>query len=114
MYKGGCIIPGIHTAFDSLSKLTAQLPKVGFSHSSKLPAKNTIQALEAGAFYGYRGMIREILEEIEKNLSWSQRPLRIATGGIVDKLAFNEDLFDVLDRELTLRGLWHLHLLNEN
>lgn len=113
-YVGGVIVPGMNTAFDSLARNTAKLPQVGLRKHPTVLGKDTRSSLEAGAYYGYRGMVKEILEELESEIDWPDKPKRIATGGVVDSLGFNEYLFDILDRELTLKGLAKLYELNKN
>lgn len=108
-YRGGLIAPGIHSSLTALFQKTAVLPEISFRHHDSALGKNTVESIEAGAYFGYRGLLREIITELKRHPLARGRDLTvIATGGISDNLGFGEELFDVIDRNLTLKGLYAL------
>lgn len=112
-YLGGIIGPGLKLSMEALSRNTAQLPPIEFSRPESVIGFSTVEALQSGFFYGWVGLIREILNQIRKENP--DRDYRVyATGGLSGMIHQNEKgLFDVVDVSLTLRGLkaiyHHLH-----
>jgi len=102
-YVGGIIVPGIATMTTYLHEKTAQLPAIDIRDVSSVIGKNTEDAIRIGAVYGYKGLIREILQEIKKELGYQDLPI-VATGGYADLIATK--LTDIqIDNNLTLKGL---------
>lgn len=67
--------------------------------------RSTAEAMRAGAIYGYRGLVSEILRQLLKEIpSEFQTPL-IATGGDAKLIAGNTALFSAVSPTLTLEGL---------
>lgn len=114
VYKGGIILPGVYTAMDSLTKKTSQLPQVQFSVQKNILAQTTQQAMEKGMFFGCRAMIKELVSQFcqQATLQGACPAKVIATGGMVEQLGFSHEFFDVVDTNLTLRGLYQLYMLN--
>ncbi|NIP98749.1 MAG: type III pantothenate kinase, partial [Akkermansiaceae bacterium] len=59
-YLGGVIAPGLASMTHYLHRRTALLPEIDLAEPRSAIGKSTIEAMRAGAVYGYRGMIREI------------------------------------------------------
>jgi type III pantothenate kinase len=102
-FHGGAIAPGGQLMLDSLNKRTAQLPEVEFDRPVECIGHNTIEAMRAGAFYGIRGMVRELVERFADEAG--SFPLVVATGGDGDLLFRDFDLVDRVVPDLTLMGL---------
>ena len=97
------IVPGIKTAIKSLFTNTSKLPEVALKIPESAIGKNTIQAIQAGIFYGYSSLIKGMLETISQEAKLEFKI--IATGGLSAVLTPLEKDFDVIDRNLTLEGL---------
>jgi len=97
------IVPGIKTAVKSLFSNTSKLPEVALKVPESAIGKNTIQAIQAGIFYGYSSLIKGMIETIseEAKLEFTI----IATGGLSGILTPLEKVFDEVDKNLTLEGL---------
>jgi len=67
-YVGGVLAPGLEAMTDYLHQRTALLPKISLLEPPSAIGKSTKHAMLAGAVYGYRGMVRQILQEIGKEL----------------------------------------------
>lgn len=108
VYRGGVIAPGIHSSLGALFSKTAKLPEITFRQKESVLGKSTVESIESGAYFGWRGLIKEILSELRNCEDAKRAPeLKvIATGGIAENLGFSHELFDVVDRNLTLKGLY--------
>ena len=101
-FLGGVIAPGLAALHGSLPARTAQLPLVKLRAPSRVLGRTTRQALLAGAVYGYRGVIREILTALRAELGSARL---VATGGDVHLLDGLTTEKDLVSPELTLEGL---------
>ena len=102
-YLGGAISPGLGIALEALIDKTARLPRVETAVPPTVIGKNTVHSIQAGIAYGYRGLVREIVERMKTELGSGTKI--VATGG--HSLALNEEdgIFDLINPDLTLLGL---------
>jgi len=113
-YYGGVIAPGFHSALKSLSQNTAKLPEIRFQSKTDVLGKSTVESIEAGSYFGWKGLIKEILFELKNHKIVKQNKIKvIATGGISDSLGFAHSIFDVIDKNLTLKGLLKYYELTQ-
>jgi type III pantothenate kinase len=104
-YVGGAIFPGIKISMDALFFHAAKLPRVELTRPPRTIGRNTINSLQAGAFYGYVGAVTNIVNTMSAELS-RERPVSvIATGGMARLIGAQTNLFAAIDRTLTLDGL---------
>jgi type III pantothenate kinase len=104
-YIGGVIAPGLEAMTDYLHQRTALLPKLRLIEPPDAIGKSTTHAMLAGAVYGYRGLIREILLQIHKSLGARRPPLVIATGGYAELISGGLPEISKVHPTLTLEGL---------
>ena len=102
-YEGGLISPGLYISINALAEKTSKLPFVDVHKPSKVVATNTVEAIQSGVFYGYIGLVKEIISRI-KNEKKSE-PLVVATGGISNLISKEILEIDVIEPNLTLEGL---------
>ncbi|MBP6397513.1 MAG: type III pantothenate kinase [Saprospiraceae bacterium] len=100
---GVTIVPGIKTAFGSLSDHTAQLPQVNLSRPTSAIGQNTTHAIQAGILIGYEGLVSHLLTKIQDELP--ETYLTIATGGLSEALENITANFDHIDKNLTIEGI---------
>jgi len=112
-YVGGVIAPGLEAMTDYLHQRTALLPKITLLEPPSAIGKSTKHAMLAGAVYGYRGLVRQILTEIGKDLGIPLNLPVVATGGYADLIAAGLPEIKVLSPNLTLEGLRIIGGLNE-
>ena len=109
-YLGGAISPGIGVSAESLYKATSQLKRIELIAPKTAIGKTTTHAIQSGLILGYseliKGMIKRFKEELDNNAKI------IATGGLADIISKEENLFDIIDHDLTLKGLQILYKLN--
>jgi type III pantothenate kinase len=110
-YIGGIICPGLPLMFDYLAEKTALLPHVKPVKTKAVVGRNTTQAMQIGARLGYRGMVREVLQSLEKELS-SKKLSICCTGGYADWIFKDWDVEATIDPNLTLKGLGIIGELN--
>jgi len=109
-YVGGIICPGLPLMFDYLSEKTALLPHIQPVKTSRVIGKSTAAAMRIGARLGYRGMVREILGDLKKELG---RGMKVcATGGFAKWVLSDFDGSISIDPNLTLKGLGRIGTLN--
>lgn len=106
-YSGGVIAPGIHLSIDALARATAKLPKVSVRRTDTVIGKSTEEAIQAGIFWGYIGLIEKITAQI--TLELGAAPTIIATGGLAPLFADHVETIDAVDGDLTLKGLLHIY-----
>jgi type III pantothenate kinase len=105
-YIGGAILPGPNSAARALHEFTAKLPLVKVRKPASVIGKDTVSCIEAGLYYGYVGMIREVLARTMAEMGG--RPTAVSTGGLAP--LFLADLPGVRhEPDLTLHGLRFAH-----
>lgn len=102
-YCGGVIAPGLGAIAGYLPQKTALLPAIELEEPASAIGKSTIHAMQAGAVFGYRGLVKEIIAQIRSELPG--RPKIIATGGDAALIARGVPEIEVVDPDLTLDGL---------
>ncbi len=102
-YAGGIICPGLPLMFDYLSEKTALLPHIKPTKTSRVIGKSTEEAMCIGARIGYRGMVREILADLSKELGSEMNIC--ATGGFATWVLSEFDHHIFFDPNLTLKGI---------
>ncbi|AFL83263.1 pantothenate kinase, type III [Belliella baltica DSM 15883] len=113
-YKGAVqgvnIVPGLKTAMRALVQNTSKLPEVKLTQPNSAIGKNTIESIQSGLYFGYSGLVRGMLFEIEKELGHASKI--IATGGLSSIITNLKSTFDIVDRNLTLEGIRLITLSN--
>lgn len=112
-YVGGVIAPGLDVMRDYLHQRTALLPKIDLEEPPAAIGKSTVAAMLSGAVHGYRGLVREILEQVTVEMGAHPAPKIIATGGYADLIAAGLPEIEIVDPLLTLRGLAAIGTLND-
>jgi type III pantothenate kinase len=110
-YVGGVIAPGLAAMTDYLHEKTALLPRIRIREVTSPIGKNTEQAMLVGAVHGYRGLVRELIMELKRELKVRRMPV-VATGGYAQLIASKLPEIAAVDPVLTLEGLrlvWEAH-----
>jgi type III pantothenate kinase len=110
-YVGGVIAPGLAAMTDYLHEKTALLPRIRIREVSSPIGKSTKQAMLVGAVHGYRGLVRELIMELKRELNVHRLPV-VATGGYAQLIASRLPEITAVDPLLTLEGLrlvWEAH-----
>lgn len=104
-YCGGVIAPGLNAMTDYLHERTALLPRVKVTEPRRAIGRNTVEAMQIGAVTGYRGLVRQILFAIKKELGVLGRMRVVATGGQAEIIAKGMAEIVAVNPLLTLEGL---------
>ena len=115
-YLGGVIAPGLHAMTHYLHERTALLPAISLAEPVSAIGKSTVAAMRVGAVVGYRGLVREILLAIcrEMKVIPNKTIKIIATGGHSSLIASKIPEIRYTDSQLTLHGLRTLYLQNNS
>ena len=104
-YIGGVIAPGLRLMTDYLHQRTALLPQVELREPDTAIGQSTEGAILAGAGFGYRGMIRGILDALRKELPDGAEARVVSTGGDAEWIVAGMSEIQAVDPDLTLHGL---------
>jgi type III pantothenate kinase len=103
-YIGGIIAPGLAAMTEYLHEKTALLPRIKIRDTDAVVGRNTREAMLVGAVHGYRGLIRELIGELKRELNASRLPV-VATGSYASLIAAKMPEITAVDPLLTLEGL---------
>ena len=103
-YAGGIIAPGLAAMTDYLHEKTALLPRIRIREIKTAIGKSTEQAMLVGAVHGYRGLVRELIAELKRELKVKHLPV-VATGGYAQLIAARLPEIFAVEPALTLEGL---------
>jgi len=110
VYNGGVIAPGINLSIKSLSSLADQILLFALKKQKKTIGKNTIEALRSGFYWGYLGLINNIILMIEKETKKKYKI--IFTGGYADLFKTSIIRSFAIDRNITIKGI--IEIFKEN
>ena len=102
-YKGGVIAPGIKLSLNTLSDKATLIPKINLKKINKIVGNNTITAVRSGFFWGYSGLIDNIIRLIknENNKNFNT----IITGGLSNLFQTSIKTKVKLNKDITVKGL---------
>jgi type III pantothenate kinase len=103
-YVGGIIAPGLAAMTNYLHEKTALLPKIEMREVHSAIGKSTEHAMLVGAVHGYRGLVRELIGELKRELRAKKLPV-VATGGYAKLIAAKLPEISAVEPGLTLEGL---------
>lgn len=110
-YAGGAIAPGPVTAADALYEAAAKLPRVEIARPPSVVGKNTVHSMQAGLYYGYVGLVDEIVSRMRAQVDYPCKV--VATGGLAPLIAKESRTIEEADEMLTLVGLRLLYERNK-
>ena len=102
-FLGGTICPGIKLSSEALVTGTAKLPRFELAKPENVIGRTTLSNLQSGMYYGYVGLVRNIVRKIRQELGVDAYV--VATGGMALMIADESKVIDKLDGLLTLKGL---------
>ena len=102
-YRGGVIAPGIKLSLNTLSDKATLIPKINLKQIKKVIGIDTISAVRSGFFWGYAGLIDNIVNLIKKETGKSFK--LVLTGGFSD--LFKNSIKTKLkqNKDITIKGL---------
>lgn len=103
-FLGGALAPGIEISIDALASRAAQLRKVELVTPRNVIGKNTVEALQSGAVFGFAGQVDGLVDRISDELGQDVKAV-IATGGLAGVVVPESDTITHHEPDLTLIGL---------
>jgi type III pantothenate kinase len=108
-FLGGAIVPGLVIGLDALFARAAGLRRVELAAPARVVGRTTAEAIQAGAVYGYAGLVDGLLDRYEAELGVGTV---VATGGLAELVVPHVRRPVELDPWLTLHGLRLIHARN--
>ena len=114
-YVGGAIAPGLELGLEALAARTAKLPRIELRTPDRAIGRDTVSAMQAGTIFGYQalasGLLARVRAELAESAGVAPGDVRaILTGGLsAAPWAHGVEGVDVIDPDLTLKGLAILH-----
>lgn len=102
-YLGGLILPGLELCLKSLAKNTALLPLVKLSKPEGLIGRDTKNSILSGIVHGFQGVVDNLVDRLKKEMG--KETIVIGTGGGINFLGNYYKKFDIIDKDLTLKGI---------
>lgn len=110
-YMGGAIAPGIRIGAEALFQRASKLPRVNVERPTKVIGRNTVHSIQSGLFFGYVGLVDEMVRRMENELEGET--FVIATGGLANLIASESKTIQSVEDNLTLDGLRLLYERNQ-
>jgi type III pantothenate kinase len=104
-YLGGSIVAGLRLCMEALESKTAKLPSVEIVSTKEALGRSTVESIQSGLYYSHLGAMREISARLALECFDGEKPYVIGTGGF-SSLFEKEKVFDVIQPDLVLKGLW--------
>ncbi len=108
-YLGGAICPGIKVSVNALYQNAAKLPLIELVQPQEVIGRNTVAAMQSGVILGYTGQVEYLTRKFKEQIGEAKV---IATGGLARMIASDTNAIDVVDPQLTLKGLHLLYQKN--
>lgn len=102
-FIGAAIAPGINSSIKALHRSTSLLPLFEFKEPSKVIPTSGEDALSAGIYYGYIGLVKEIVNRFQQ--AYPKKLTIIATGGDGENFQSIMPIIDHYDSDLVTDGL---------
>ncbi len=111
-YLGGIIAPGVNLSLNTLISKASLIPSLSLTSVNNILGKNTKSAVKSGFYWGYAGLIDNIIKKIIDQTNNKYKI--IFTGGLSHLFKKTIDVKVKIDRDLTIKGLLKvIHLLKQ-
>ncbi len=106
VYKGGIIAPGVNLSLKTLVEKAKLIPNTKLIRIKNIIGKNTQNAVRSGFYWGYQGLIENIINLIKKKNK--KNFIIVFTGGLAHlyKNVIKKKI--KVDKDLTIKGLLRL------
>ena len=103
VYHGGVIAPGVNLSLKTLVNKATLIPKLNLKKINKVIGVNTLSAVRSGFFWGYIGLIDNIIYLIKKETRKSFKV--IITGGFSNLFKNSIKTKASQNQDITIKGL---------
>ena len=102
-YRGGVIAPGVSISLNTLIDKASLIPKINLKKIKKVIGIDTNSAVRSGFFWGYAGLIDNIINLIKKETRKSYKV--VITGGFSDLFKNSIKTKVIENKNITVKGL---------
>ena len=102
-YRGGVIAPGIKISLSTLSDKATLIPKINLKKIKNIIGIDTTSAVRSGFFWGYAGLIDNVVNLIKKETGKSFK--LVITGGFSDLFKNSIKNKTIQNKDITINGL---------
>ena len=102
-YLGGIISPGINLSLNTLTTRASLIPEINLKKISYVIGKNTNEAVRSGFYWGYAGLIDNMIKLIKRQTELNFKI--ILTGGLADLYKKSINTKCKVDKDLTIKGI---------
>ena len=102
-YLGGIIAPGLLLSLNTLISNASLLPPLKLKKVNKILGKNTVSAVRSGFYWGYIGLVENIIDKISKHTN--KKFKLILTGGYSHLFIKSIKQKAHIDKDITIKGL---------
>lgn len=110
-YLGGIIAPGLDESLHHLVSSTSRLPEIELAKPTRYIGRSTEECMQSGFYLLTIGFIEASRTAVRKETKIDFT--FVATGGLAERFAPLSSAIGIIDRDLTLKGCWHLYRLNK-
>ena len=110
-YNGGIIAPGVNLSIKSLINSSDPIPTFSLKKQNKIIGKNTLEALHSGFYWGYSGLINNIISKIE--IETKKKYKIIFTGGYANLFKASIKKPFTIDKNITINGIIEIFKTNK-
>ena len=108
-YRGGVIAPGISISLNTLADKASLIPKINLKKIKKVIGIDTNSAVRSGFFWGYAGLIDNIINLIKKETRKSYKV--VITGGFSGLFKNSIKTKVIENKNITVMGLMKISKL---
>ena len=102
-YLGGVIAPGVLLSLNTLTSKASLIPSLKLKKVKNVLGKNTISAVRSGFYWGYIGLVENIIDKISKHTKKKYK--LILTGGYSHLFIKSIKKKAYIDKDITIKGL---------
>mgnify|MGYP001437300942 FL=1 len=102
-YLGGIIAPGVLLSLNTLASKASLIPSLKLKKVKNVLGKNTISAVRSGFYWGYIGLVENIIDKISKHTKKKYK--LILTGGYSHLFIKSIKQKARIDKDITMKGL---------
>jgi len=102
-YLGGIIAPGVSLSLNTLVSKASLIPSLKLKRVKNILGKTTISAVRSGFYWGYTGLVENIIDKISKHTN--KKFKLILTGGYSHLFIKSIKQKAHLDKDVTIKGL---------
>ncbi|MBQ9059460.1 MAG: type III pantothenate kinase [Atopobiaceae bacterium] len=106
-FRGGVIMPGLMLSANALFSYASRIASVPMVKPAHALGDTTDGAVQSGLVIGAAAMAEGLVSRIVSELG-EEKVKVVATGGLASVVSEATDLFDTIDPDLTIRGIYQI------